>query len=394
MSRKLIELVILEEEENHGVEAISLVEFPAIESNWVYFSKQNAAPQSHNLLALAAVDEEKRTLIGAALIPDKHIPRYDEATAEEYDVFFSKDTVKKASELFLKQNRTNQHTFEHQTKVDGVSVVESWIVEDTKKDKSALYNMSVPVGTWMVRVHVANDEMWEQVKEQNVRGFSIEGYFADKAVEMRKAKTTLLERIARGFKKRNLYAEARLESGVTIATEEDELTSGVNVFQLDLDGYPIDLQNGFYKTEAGTEFEVYDGVILKWDGEPAIEETEEAAPEQAETVELDQMKVSYYKHLLKNKYQKANFSVSFGKKVDMATSTNFNLQNLQRSLKTAENDLGDFGNYYRDNYANALVALGFTDLIDLLEETEDKLREVFELVDSLAETEREFHNAL
>jgi hypothetical protein len=61
-----------------------------------------------------------------------------------------------------------------------MSVVESWIVEDTEKDKTAKYEMSVPVGTWMISMKVNNDDIWEKVKLGEVKGFSIEGYFADK----------------------------------------------------------------------------------------------------------------------------------------------------------------------------------------------------------------------
>ena len=109
MERKLVELLIEEGSSAWGVEAISLVKFPAIEENFVFFSKDG----NTRAMSLAAVDEDQRTVVGAALIPDKHIPRFDENTDEEYDVYFSKETVKLASELFLKQNRTNDHTKEH-----------------------------------------------------------------------------------------------------------------------------------------------------------------------------------------------------------------------------------------------------------------------------------------
>ena len=181
--RKLIELLV-GDGELLPIEAISLVHDPAIEENWVAFSKG----QNTRMVSLATVDEDKRTLIGPALIPDKHIPRYDEGTDEEYDVFFSKDTVKLASELYMKNNRTNEHTLEHQEPIDGVHVVESWIVDNPDMDKSKAYGLSMPEGTWMVRVHVANDEMWKKVKAGEIRGFSIEGYFIDSVVEMNRQK--------------------------------------------------------------------------------------------------------------------------------------------------------------------------------------------------------------
>jgi len=302
-TRKLIELLIEEGQDAFGVEAISLVKFPAIESNVIFFSKD----KKKNVVSLAQIDEDKRTLIGPALIPDKHIPRYDEATDEEYDVFFSKDTVKQASELFLKTNRTNEHTFEHQEKIEGVSVVESWIVEDPSMDKAKHFGMDVPVGTWMVRIHVGNDTMWDAVKEGTIRGLSIEGYFHDSVQEMstKIEKGSVKKTLSRmwNFLKRKFYVEIQLDNGAILATEDDALTPGSKVFSLDEEGMPIELKNGKFKTGGGIELEVFEGVLIEYDGEvKAIEDGVEEEVEM-EKVELDDMKVKYYKALLKGRLQ-------------------------------------------------------------------------------------------
>ena len=169
---EVYELFIEEDSELSGVEAISIVEEPAIESDFV-------ALKAHKI-EMAEVNAEKRILMGPALIPNKKIYRRDETS--EYYIFFSEDTVRKASQLFLSKGNQNNSTLEHEYQLNGMSVVESWIVEDEKKDKSALYNLSVPKGTWMVSVKVNNDEVWEEfVKTGRVKGFSIEGYFSDNA---------------------------------------------------------------------------------------------------------------------------------------------------------------------------------------------------------------------
>ena len=171
---KTIELYIDEENEFSGIEAISVVENPAIEEDFIALKKQQ--------VKLAEVDREKRILMGAALIPNKKILRTN--GEEEYNIFFSEDTVRKASELFLSRGKQNNSTLEHDVKLNGLSVVESWIIEDKKKDKSRKYGFSLPVGTWMVSVKVNNDEIWNDfVKEGKVKGFSIEGFFADKLDE-------------------------------------------------------------------------------------------------------------------------------------------------------------------------------------------------------------------
>jgi len=297
--RRLIELVLDENQELPGVEAISLVKYPAIESNFVFFNRQNRPSQ---LITMGAIDDEKRTLIGPAMIPDKLIPRYDEETGEEYDVYFSADTVKKSAEFFLKQNRTNSHTHEHQTAIENVSVVESWIVEDAEKDKQNLYNLSNPVGTWMVRIHCANENMWQEVKAGNLQGLSIEGYFFDNVQKMSKTKLserTMIERIYQWFTRRKFYAEVTLGNGDVICTDGDVLEPGVSVYKLDDKGNPVDIPNGTYQTEGGKSFEVYDGIVIEFDGQVAA--TEAKTPQQPE---INEMKVMYLKNLYKQRMKK------------------------------------------------------------------------------------------
>lgn len=166
----IVELFI-DEEDAIGIEAISVVESPAIEEDFITLKNQE--------FKLAEVDKEKRILMGAALIPNKPIYRRNEDN--EYYIYFSRDTVRKASELFFINGNQNNSTLEHQMPLTGLSVVESWIVE-SEKDKTRHYDMEVPIGTWMVSMKVLNDDVWNNyVKTGKVKGFSIEGYFADKA---------------------------------------------------------------------------------------------------------------------------------------------------------------------------------------------------------------------
>tara|TARA_R110002020_G_scaffold116989_1_gene267679 strand:- start:8034 stop:8633 length:600 start_codon:yes stop_codon:yes gene_type:complete len=168
---RIIELVLDEEQEETGVEAISIVESPAIEEDFIALKKEE--------LKLAEISKDKKLLMGALLVPNK--PIYRKSGEEEYYIYFSKETISKASQLYLKNGNQNNSTLEHQHELNGLTLVESWIVEDKEKDKSKLYNLDVPVGTWMGTVKVQNDEVWnEYVKTNKVKGFSIEGYFADK----------------------------------------------------------------------------------------------------------------------------------------------------------------------------------------------------------------------
>jgi hypothetical protein len=169
--KKIIELIIDEKDKMSGIDAVSVVHSPAIEENFIALNKHE--------IELKEIDTEKRILMGAALIPDKQIFRRNDKN-EEYYIFFSKDTVRKASELFLMNSNQNNATYEHDQKLKGLSVVESWIIEDSKSDKSRLYNFNLPKGTWMISMKVNNDDVWKDVKDGKVKGFSIEGYFADK----------------------------------------------------------------------------------------------------------------------------------------------------------------------------------------------------------------------
>ena len=168
---RIVELLLDEESLQAGIQAISIVEAPAIEEDFVALKEQER-------VELKTMDEDKRLLLGAALVPNK--PIYRRSGDDEYYIYFSQDTVRKASELFFINGNQNKATLEHQIDITGLSVVESWIIEG-EQDKSKLYGMDLPVGTWMVSMKVHNDEVWnDYVKEGKVKGFSIEGYFVDK----------------------------------------------------------------------------------------------------------------------------------------------------------------------------------------------------------------------
>jgi len=199
---RIVELVIDENDETSGIEAISVVANGAIESNFVALNKHE--------LQLKEVNKEKRILMGAALIPDKSIYRRNDK-GDEYYIYFSKETVRKASELFFKRSNHKNATYEHKQPIEGMTIVESWIVENTKQDKSALYGLNLPVGTWAVSMKVDNDEIYEKAKNGEVKGFSIEGYFADK-LDMSSQSIEEYERQLTIEELKEIISEEKLES--------------------------------------------------------------------------------------------------------------------------------------------------------------------------------------
>ena len=221
---KIIELIIDEENEISGIEAISIVENPAIEEDFI-------ALKEHKEVILAEVDAEKRILMGPALIPNKKIFRKGEDDDTDYYIYFSEDTVRKASELFFIKSKHKNSTFEHSFELSDMSVVESWLIEDPEKDKAAAYGYDLPKGTWMVSMKVLNDKVWKAVKEGEVKGFSIEGYFAD---SMERPKESIEENACSDCLD-ELNAEYELAEVLASLTEDVELES--------YGGYPQSAKN-------------------------------------------------------------------------------------------------------------------------------------------------------
>lgn len=258
---KIVELV-LDDNEESGIEAISIVESPAIESDFVALKSDE--------VKLAEVDTEKKILMGALLIPNK--PIYRKTEGEEYYIYFSKDTVLKASQRYLTNGYQGNSTLEHSDNLQGLTLVESWIVEDDKYDKSRKYDMNVPIGTWMGTVKVNNEEVWnDYVKTGKVKGFSIEGFFADKikASEMKKeeqeadlllSKITSIvkgERVELGLIDDALkYIKGVEVFGKNIDIGEKQLKSAIVSMKVDIEDLQGDinmLKKGLTKVEAASK---------------------------------------------------------------------------------------------------------------------------------------------
>ena len=161
-----IELFIADEAKD-GVFAVSLVLEPAFEEDFVALSTDR--------IELKVADEERKVVVGLALVPEKKIYRF--MKGKEFNIFFSKDTISKAQELYMKKLNLNNVTAEHEEKVTGASVIESWIVEDSKNDKTNLYNLKATEGSWAIMMKIDNEELWSKVKSGEFKGFSIEGIF-------------------------------------------------------------------------------------------------------------------------------------------------------------------------------------------------------------------------
>lgn len=165
IKEELYELIL--EDQEDGVFANSLVFSPAIERDFVWLNKE---------VAFQSVSDEKQLVAGPILVPNKKILRID-GEGKRYSVFFTPETIEMVARKFMKNKYGDEVTLEHGAKTAGVYLTESWIVEQSAKDKSNLYGFTLPRGTWFGVYKVDDKTIWDKVKDGTFRGFSIEGLF-------------------------------------------------------------------------------------------------------------------------------------------------------------------------------------------------------------------------
>ena len=287
--------VVFDEKHDKGVYALSCVESPAMEDKWL------ALADHPKEIQFSTIDEEKRLLLGAALIPNKKIYRNDEDG--EYYITFSEKTIEQAAHAFIKNGFSNNSSENHDIKLEGVSVVQSWIVEDPEKDKSANYGKTYEKGTWVTMMRVDNDETWEKAKNGTLNGFSIDGLFSMKelnfnsnkhnAIMDKKEFVDTLKSILNLSKKDNVQdvtlAELKLKDGKTkISFDGETPDAGLPVFlMIETEGEEVKkepMPEGKHELESGEFLHVdSNGIIVNAPVEE--EKKEEAAVEMAEVKE-------------------------------------------------------------------------------------------------------------
>lgn len=217
-----------------GIDFISLVDFPAIESNWVAMAEKKPLKFSFST--------DQKLLYGPALIPDFPIYRYDEKQGEYY-VVFTKDEIQKITRKFQKQNKNLNLNYQHKpnSQVDAV-IQETWLTGKT--DKSQEFGFSLPEGSLFVVTYVEDDKFWnEQVKTGNVKGYSIEGWLD---MELRKIKYKM---------------EAKTKEGLTLKTADEVLAVNSVVMTVAEDGTESATLSGEYELENGDKVTVVDGKV-------------------------------------------------------------------------------------------------------------------------------------
>jgi len=159
----------IDDNEEAGVEAVALVDTPAIEREWMAFNKQKA-------YRFEVTSEDKRIISGPLMVAGLPIYRRD-SDEKEYYVVFDADTIRKIVYKYMRQGRTDSVNEMHETALDGVFMFESFIVDEMKPTPKGFSEL--PEGSWFGSFRVENDDVWQQVKEGDFNGFSVEGLFSE-----------------------------------------------------------------------------------------------------------------------------------------------------------------------------------------------------------------------
>ena len=271
------------EGENDGVYCISMVSDPAIGVQFVTLAEQKE-------IKLATINEEQRILLGAVLIPNQKIPRYQDG--HEFNIMFPAETIKQVQQNFSRQGYQNNSTIEHSgTQIEDVTFVETWIKEDEVHDKSTMYGFNEPVGTWFAAMKVNNEDIWNNyVKTGKVKGFSIDGVFDMEKVNLKSEYSMNLNEIVNAIK--DGFASVKLSSEteqVEVAMATMMLKDGVTVLEAESfdAGVPVFIvaENGDKVPAPIGEHELEDGRVLVITEEGMIAEIKEMEVEEVEVEE-------------------------------------------------------------------------------------------------------------
>ena len=271
-----------------GVFAISLVNAPATEETFIAMAKQE------KIVKFAKVDEEQRILMGLVLQPDQLIYRVDE-DGNEFEMFFSAETIKDFSQNFFQSGFQLNSKLEHDEPIEGVTFVESWLVENPKVDKSAAFGLEYPKGSWLVSMKVDNDDIWNNyIKTGELKGFSIDGMVELEEVNFKsniqmsksnKNILALLKQIVSGAEQEVEVTLGSVKSGeLDIQFDGETLEVGTAVFLIADESEKVSLADGTYKIDEGGEIVVKDGLV---ESMSEAEAEEEVAPEAEEVVEAE-----------------------------------------------------------------------------------------------------------
>lgn len=285
MSKKLKKFKVGIDSETY---AISMVDEPAIEEEFVALAKEEEKVE------IQLSEDEKHMVYGAVLVPDKDI--YRNNGEQEFYISFSKESIEKMSQDFMREYRQKEVTLDHSEEASEVCVVESWIKADLFKDKSVALglNEQLPVGTWFAGMKVNNIETWERIKAGELRGFSVESLISlEEFGKQNENNMDINETNDMNFwsKMKEVLSEVFASTSLS-ANKEEELYEDINEQKTEL--IEAELEEQVAETATETVVETTDEPTLAVE-EPTVEE-----PKAAEITVIDEPEVDNHLEELVN----------------------------------------------------------------------------------------------
>lgn len=284
---KTFEVVLREGEEHFTT---SLVKNPAIEENLIYFNSQKP---------VFFANDEKRVIYAVAMRPNKLIYR-SEVEGEPANVFYTEETVEKFQQKYAKhlgQKLTNiNHSADY---INDVYPIENWIVKNPQNDKSNEIGLATEKGDLVMAFKVENDDVWQQCKEGNIDGLSIEAYFDNIEVknknQLKMRKMSIWDSFKKAIKQ---FAEDNAGTAIEVDGTKWNVTAlAVDGVVTDEDGAPLEdgsfeFESKIYKTNAlGVITEVAEVETMEEEEEKDKEVMEEEDKEKEEMEGEDTAKV-------------------------------------------------------------------------------------------------------
>lgn len=322
-------------EDDSGIYAISFVDSPANESDFIALSKQ----QSEVFLNK---DPHKQILTGVVLRPDQLIYRKDSKLGEYY-IKFSTEQIEKIAQKMMRTGLALQNTtHQHQAPLKGNYLSELWIIENPEKDKSrALGFSSLPKGTLMCSYKIADKHYWDtEIMTGNVKGFSLEGFFIQKPETQSNLKSNKLNKMNKKSKTTALLSRiSRFFLDIQSAEKADSTSSGIAYLIFTLaDGKEVYVDKDGFTTLDGEqlpagEHPLSDGNILVVDEDGQMIETKESSvknndPEQATAPESLQTAGKESVETLKKKI--ADLESKLSELAILAQEANSEIQTLRK----------------------------------------------------------------
>tara|TARA_R110002167_G_scaffold47466_2_gene140557 strand:+ start:718 stop:1857 length:1140 start_codon:yes stop_codon:yes gene_type:complete len=359
MDLPFIEFKLTEDVE--GLQAIALVDRPAIGINYQAFETQK----------FEVINEEQRIVMGAAMIPDLPIYRRDDSG--EYYAIFKKETIKALVQKYFKESKQGSFNEEHdQFKIlDGVYVYQSFITDEKLGISAPRGFENIADGTWFIAAKVDNDEAWAKVKEDGLlKGFSVEGIFDLEPYKFKTMNKINLESVISTLKsvfsesetevvetEETNFAESTLVDG-TIVKWEGELIEGTAIIVVLPEG-EVAAPDGTHELADGTILETAGGLVVsvtEGAGEIATEDNEFTAEQLSEMLEKAM----------------SNYAKEFNEQLEAVVTENKNLSTELSEMKANKEDLKSEFSKAMDKVATELEELAKSEVSTSSKPTEFK----------------------